>query len=321
VLQKLNIYDYMSPDIAAHCQKIGHAFSPLEMAVIIEYSEKSIKEKLAAWRVIIDEYPDMPIQASVEFHPRESLHEYLLEYVYWHEKWIAQFYSGGGKAIFRAHPYLINQWGESDYDIGCYSTLPKALKAVINYASGYESTSISKIRIAKEKIDAEFGTGDSALFDPEGELLEIYDWYEEESELEDVFIHLPIPFEKGDIVTGDDGEPCVIVALPHWDKSYEEYLSGKREGDGRNLSGLAIGFMKTNDGGSKLEHSHPCTYRLQYYKKELQGQESFLKAFSQYIKLNGENNDGNAVLLIDAFLKYKAEGEAEKMKDADWLGK
>ena len=45
----MNIYDYFhSNDIAEHCKKIGHVFSPLDMAVIIEKSDKPIRKKHAA---------------------------------------------------------------------------------------------------------------------------------------------------------------------------------------------------------------------------------------------------------------------------------
>jgi len=29
---QLNIYDHLTPDTAAHCQRIGHVFSPLDMS-------------------------------------------------------------------------------------------------------------------------------------------------------------------------------------------------------------------------------------------------------------------------------------------------
>ena len=49
----MNIYDFFkSPDIAAHCKKIGHEFNSLEMAVIVDISGKPLKDKFAAWREI-----------------------------------------------------------------------------------------------------------------------------------------------------------------------------------------------------------------------------------------------------------------------------
>ena len=58
----MNIYEYIpSLDVAAHCEKIGHVFTPLEMAVLIELSKKILKEKITAWKALIADFPDMPI--------------------------------------------------------------------------------------------------------------------------------------------------------------------------------------------------------------------------------------------------------------------
>jgi hypothetical protein len=50
---------------------------------------------------------------------------------------------------------------------------------------------------------------------------------------------------------------------------------------------------------------------MQYYKKELQGQARFLKYLSQYIKDKDESIDW----LINLFLKFKGEADAE---NAGW---
>ena len=58
----MDIYSFIkSPDVARHCEKIGHKFNPLEMAVIVAQSDKTVKEKHAAWQQIIANYSDMPM--------------------------------------------------------------------------------------------------------------------------------------------------------------------------------------------------------------------------------------------------------------------
>jgi len=112
-LRNMNIYSYIiSPDIADHCQKIGHVFNSLEMAVIIAISEKTIKEKHAAWREIIADYPDMPIHDSLNFDARESLHVFLRELITWEEKCITDFYATGDDVVFRPRvrsSYVVEQ--------------------------------------------------------------------------------------------------------------------------------------------------------------------------------------------------------------------
>jgi|GEM_PF-1672831 len=349
-MPKLNIYDFLTSDIAAHCENIGHTFNPLEMAVIVGYSRKTVKEKLAAWQTIIDECPDMPIrpndaektewwqkmkrdnpdidsgdyplQPCAKFKAKESLHEFLRDYISQHEKVIAEFFACGDGVIFRPHPYWTDNENKREYDeeIGCYSTFEKALNAVRAEDPELE---IRKIEMRKGKIDENFSEHESALFNSNGELINI--WYFKgmpKEELTDIFIHLPVPFEKGDIVTDDDGSPCVLVCLPIWDKtSYEELTSG-RDGDGTDQSGLAFNFKEDTPDGGSFDHSHPCTYYLEYYKKELHGRDRFLKAFSQYIKTRDQNNPGSpAVLLIEAFRKYQSEAEAKRLANIwdDWI--
>ena len=101
----MNIYSCIpSPDIAAHCEKIGHVFNPLEMAVIVAMCGKSLKEKHSAWREIISGYPDMPIHKSLNFDAQESLHEYLRGLIAHEEKQIAEFYAPADGAVFHFDP-------------------------------------------------------------------------------------------------------------------------------------------------------------------------------------------------------------------------
>jgi len=191
---KLNIYDYLTPDAAARCQKIGHLFSPLDMAVIVQHSGKTVRDKLAAWQTIIDGGPDMPIGGNGNFKPRESLHEYLRGYIQWHEKAVADFHSHGEGIIFRPHAYWTHRDknSEEDYDIGCYSTLGRALGAAQSKypESEWPETELRKIEIYKGRIDGEFSDDELAVFNAKGELTEIYfSCGMPEEDLKDIFIH------------------------------------------------------------------------------------------------------------------------------------
>lgn len=50
----MDIYRFLnSPDIAAHCKKIGHVFEPIEMAVILYHSHRPFVERMGGHREII----------------------------------------------------------------------------------------------------------------------------------------------------------------------------------------------------------------------------------------------------------------------------
>ena len=81
-IDKFNIYSYMnSNDIARHCQKIGHKFSPAECAYLANASENhTIAEKYAMFNHIIETMPDEQIKlhGSSKHYPEVSLHICLL---------------------------------------------------------------------------------------------------------------------------------------------------------------------------------------------------------------------------------------------------
>jgi hypothetical protein len=217
----MNIYDFFhSPDIAEHCRKIEHVFKPLDMAIIVAISDKPIKEKLAAYKAIITEYPDIPIHESLNFKAKPSLHEYLRE--------------------------LIERKGKSLED-----------------------------------------------------------------ELNMIFFHLPIPFEKGDLVMTEEEKPFVLDWLPHWGTgnkfTYEDYVAGKN-GDG---SDMIANCYHINQGRLERDYVHNGVYCLRYFTGELKGQEKFLKYLSQYIKTKDDSIDW----LIAVYCKFKSEAEHENWNE------
>ena len=99
----MNIYSYIqSPDIAAHCEKIGHTFNSLEMAVIINSCHRPTAEKHAGWREIIKEYPDMQVQVNDSDDKKcVSLHETLVAWIDYEEHLIEVFKNPEAGAIYK----------------------------------------------------------------------------------------------------------------------------------------------------------------------------------------------------------------------------
>ena len=82
----MDIYSFInSKDIAEHCKNIGHEFTPLEQAVIIYKSKKTLSERHKAWKNIIEAQPDMKViewtEAKVEHIYHNSLHKFLIDYM------------------------------------------------------------------------------------------------------------------------------------------------------------------------------------------------------------------------------------------------
>jgi hypothetical protein len=311
----VNIYNYLSSsDIAAHCEKIGHVFNSLEMAVIVAHSEKTMREKHSAWREIISDYPDMPIHGSLNFDARESLHGYLRELIAFEEKQIDVFYAPDIGTIYTFRVLWHGDW--TDRHSGAYSTFEKAWAALLENWD-LEADKPESIKIEKTHLDKEDFT--EAYPDHKGDLLNLYGWgnfageHEYPDKLDMIFIHLPVPFEKGDIVVRENGEPGVLEWIPHWGglgPKYEDRLSGKSS-DGTDM--IASYYYIEDDGRLYRDHGSPHgLWKLRCFKGELKNRNRFLKYLSRYIK----DKDDAIDWLINVFLKFKEEADR---KERDWL--
>ena len=306
----MNIYPYIpSPDISAYCEKIGHDFQNLDMATIIAMSGLPISKKHAAWRELIAEYPDCQVQARLNFDAQESLHDYLGALIEHEEKKIATFYTPNYGEVFRFGVMWSDANGCWNDDDGTYSTFDKAWAALWKE---YEVNDIIQVKVDKVQIDSD-NSAHTAYMNTDGELLslDIYTGGNSPRGLDMIFIDLPVPFLRGDIVTVGDGEPRVLADLHHWwdgNVNYEGYCSGKF-GDGSDM----IPYFYFIDESGTLFRDHTSSHdlwELQYFRGELKGQDRFLKYLSQYIKTG---NSDDIAWLFNVFLKLRAESESDEL--------
>jgi len=95
----MDVYSFIDHrGIADHCRKIGQTWTAFEMAVIIGYCQgRTVAEKHAAWRELIENYPDMPTlehynySSNPNFVSYSSLHKKLAETIEYEEAVAALF--------------------------------------------------------------------------------------------------------------------------------------------------------------------------------------------------------------------------------------
>jgi len=302
----VDIYSFISsPVVAEHCKKIEHIFNPLETAVVIAISTRGIEEKHNAYREIISELHDMPIPESFNFRAKESLHDFLRELIAWEEKQVSWFYSTDEKSLYRPTSWP-SSISESNLN-RCFSTCDKALAAFEPITWDFRTNAASRfIGITKEFIDENYNIG--AHFNDKKKLFRFYLCGDLPSiddcpgYLDLIFIHMPVPFEKGDILMLNNGRPGVLVDLPHFGDDYKnffthEYIDG---------SDMATFHFYIDENGN-LTHDHDPFYELQYYNAELlHGQELFLKYLSSCIKNNDTDKAMECLLSTYQHLKLKA---------------
>ena len=91
----MDIYSFLnSKDIAEHCRRLQKTWTPLQMALIISRSDRSVPDKHRAWRELISDYPDMPVPPLPECEITngfESLHKMLLAQIDYEERGLRSF--------------------------------------------------------------------------------------------------------------------------------------------------------------------------------------------------------------------------------------
>ena len=109
------------------------------------------------------------------------------------------------------------------------------------------------------------------------------------SAFEGMWIEVPTPFQKGDILVArskrvSDIEPFVLDWIPYWEEDGKntKIVSYMREnGDSSDLITSIYGQDK--DGATWHDHG-PSYLDMEYYDEELVGTERFLLAVSNHIK-------------------------------------
>ena len=109
-----------SGDIAEHWRRIGFFCTPLQSAYLVWHNRtKTLAEKHAAWREIIQSMPDCPVaqghrktNMGLSDTLAGSLHDFLQAFVSLQEKLIGQFYRKGDHAAYR---YRVLYEGDEDW--------------------------------------------------------------------------------------------------------------------------------------------------------------------------------------------------------------
>lgn len=352
----LDIYSFLrSQDVADYCRQIGHIFNPLEKAIIINRSEKTPMEKMFAWQILIDHYPDMSLHISVPFKIKDSLHEYLRALIVFYRNHIKRFYKKESDAKYSLITPSVNDLlGIENPDVleqvrtdpkaffsGKEKKLPHPLAAEYENLNElweqirlyWQGKGPSKICIRKErKKKSQF-----FYFNRNGKLIMIDAIPDRDNggpgNLRDLFIHIPVPFQKGDIVRMSyNNEPLLLKQVNK--ATYKKYVSGERIGDCdwhkdgyASVFSLEHGCLIDSDCTSFLYE----TDNMWYYRKPLQGEYQILDKVKDYWEYDPSSPAGrrfknlmryqNAVYAIQEYTAVREECAAEKNELIDYWKK
>lgn len=304
----MDIYEFFnSKDIAEYCRSIDHKFSAIETAYIVWYSDHhTLSEKHNAWQEIIDTLPDE------KFHPHwdlenYTLHSFLREYMRLQNRYIEDFFQTQAGYVYVYDTTNTNVSTVFDNDT-VYSNFEACFSALKKYEIGDDTyDTISIVTITRHKLyDSPISFCDateseSIVFNNKLEPIELeprYDGTEETSLLcvghgfYSMWVAIPVPFKKGDIVTvkhtrehvNGKCKPFILEVVPWWirhnadndiNKNREYWLNFGVDWTDMNLGA----WFQDRNGELYWDHQY-CYLDLEYYRDDFKGAENFLVAVS-----------------------------------------
>ena len=281
----MNIYGFFnSPDVAEHCRSIVHTLNAVEAAVMVnQCNYRSLSEKHEAYRAVIKEYPDMEIDPGHNHRNHiPSFHNALKDIIAHGERELKKFLLTEQDS---AYSLALCYRDDKPYDY--YELFGSYKKACAKIHELFSEETLAAFGIIRKSY---FDGGDyiEAKVSRCGEIIEIShngivpDETGEAYLLQNLYIDIPIPFKKGDLVETDDGGLIGSVYV------LQGTCRDDSERNAKNVMQTDISDMTAEvyyemDGDIECEvmHFYPD---LRYCCSELSGEQRILKYVSLYLQ-------------------------------------
>lgn len=322
----MDIYDFInSKSVSDYCRKIGHKFTPVQAAFLVNRSVMhTLKEKREAFRFIMEHMPDEETNSCVRHMDdgqtcKAGIHWLLNRYMELQSKYLKEFFKHADHQVYEYRVYRSwNDYWEGEY---CHS-----VDSVFSYIEQEISSDeqVVQIRVGKSRMD---GSSQSILvsFNGKREVTDIdmegaWEMSEEEQDIvygmDGVCFVCPVPFKKGDIVyapfyEGMYSPGADIFVFDHvWYEGLEEEDVVKCSSSRHCCSAdmVACGQFQHEDGGLYYECMHDYL-GLEYYTGPLDGKKRILKAVSNYLK-----GEIDLTLVLNAYYLIMCEENAKGNK-------
>lgn len=309
-------YDLInSTAIGNYCREIGHQFNTEELAVLIYRNKKiDIDEKIAKYKDLINNYSDMEVIERINCKHYDSvktmikneidrlttlknkLQEKEENVVYSYEMHYTS--TRGWDTQWNALDTLKTSFKDIDQEVEAYikeynDTL--AYKISKRYLTSKEPTIIAEYQVINKKRIL------TNIYDSENDFLDI----------DNIFLNIPTPFKKGDLLVSwcytpyrkglsvENTDIFVLDYLCTWREDLDKYLA-KGNYDSSDMVGY--GYHMYDDIDEFMRDQKWNYDSFEYYEGELTGKYRTLKAISSFIK-----NKIGLELFIHAYEEFKAE--------------
>ena len=321
--RKEDIYDLInSKAIGDYCREIGHKFNTEELAVLVYRNKKmDIFEKISKYQDLIDNYPDMEVLERLNCKHYDSVKTMIKKEID-RITVLYQDFIGEKDCIYGWSDW--NKNGYSNYEIDnakrTYREIENEITNLINEYNDIDYFSITKkffdgpeviFRDKEKKIVA-----NCRVIKKIPKIIEIMENGEEMSDFEGIFINIPVPFKKGDILISDncipyknlvnDEKDCIFVldSLTIWDERIKD-IDFTRNLDMIDMMGNGYYLV---DDGNNFVLDHISDYdSFEYFEGELEENNRILKLISSFLKGKIDNLE----LFIKAYESFKSDYEGK----------
>lgn len=296
----MDIYKLInSKAVRNYCREIKHKFNTKEIAVLIYRNKKmSIYDKIVAYAELLKKYDDMEIAETYTCRHYDSVKDLIKQEIQRLRTLDVEIQQSGNDTIYTYTPYYASslKYEYTEFD-NTYRTYTDVCNAVEKDIVEYDD--ISKYKISKRilnqdssKITAEFivENGVSKMIDINSSPSEFLD-------LEGIFINIPTPFEKGDLLEYE-GKIFVLDWLITWRDDLQKAME-KGPLDSSDMGGN--GYYVSENNKIFLEHVFDFD-SWEYFRGKLTGKQRLLKSISSLMK-----NEINLELFLTAYEGIKAD--------------
>lgn len=287
----MNEYNLInSRAIADYCRKIKHKFNTEELAVLIYRSKNmSIGEKTKAYNELIEKYPDMPMIKHLHCGPYDSIKDCIrieierLENVYNKLKIFDE------DSVYQWEAYYISS-GRFYNNSRVYRKYEDVIEEIT--AEIEEDNDISEFRIIKKSLNNEYEV--TAEFYVNNKIVKnvyLYDSDIPNPAIGTIFINIPTPFKKGDLLYSNSNTPFGTGCIPNrnnvfclnWMITWEEKIE-ERSAEGWYDDSDMMGDSYYIYEGDLIE-GHCYEYdSWEFYEGQLTGMERILKGVKNLLQ-------------------------------------
>ena len=311
----MNLYRFInSKDIRTHLEQMGYEFNSLEAAwLIYQCRTASIEEKHKAWEELIATMPDCRVEERDYFVRRDSLHEFLKDYMFLEKKLLKAFYRDDDSSVYTVHFFcprtdkFEDLWETNRNRM--FGTYPKCLEYAACFSEDCSNVVIRKYILNdtdyleltmlpnQTAMSIHASTSQLNSKQPDGLLCEKeFDLYYRS--FSGLCFFFPTTFKKGDILwdptamIGGQLSPRVFISTYLETESEEEREKILERGDidSMGVHGYHIdpetGFtdIEANETTENALYNSMNYMNLEYFPFELKNHYRILKAVSSYVK-------------------------------------